>query len=187
MSETKPRRAPVKKAVVVVDANAETVSFHEPLLNESGEGNKWLPGALVLCARLGDLPPNLVTRAALHGINQKLADRYAGPEKSVVEVVPGWEQLLEGDWDAGSNGLPDYFAEAYAHVKGKEVPEIRTTISRILAGGDEAKIAHLRGWATEPRIVAAIAKIKAVRAAERAKAAAVAAKAAPAGELEDLV
>ena len=187
MSDVRTRKAPEKKAVVVTDLAARTVAIHRPLLNE-GAGPKWLPGESVLVADYGRLDGEIQTMLGLHGLKQKLADGYAGPDTDISEVSDIWDRLVEGDWDSGRSGtgLPRFFAEAYASVRGVALETVRPRINAILAGDDPDKLANLRQWAADPRVKAASEKIKAQKAAERAKAAAVAAKTAPAAELEDI-
>ena len=187
MSDVRARKAPEKKAVVVTDLAARTVVIHRPLLNE-GSGPKWVPGEAVLTADYGRLDPEIQTMLGLHGLKQKLADGYAGPDTDISEVADIWDRLVEGEWDSGRSGtgLPRFFTEAYATVRGVAIETVRPRINAILAGDDPDKLANLRQWAADPRVKAASEKIKAAKAAERAKAAAVAAKSAPTAALEDI-
>ena len=184
---TRARKAPEKKAVVVTDLVTRVVTIHRPMLNE-GSGAKWLPGEAVLTADYGRLDSEIQTMLGLHGLKQKLADGYAGPDTDISEVADIWDRLVEGEWDSGRSGtgLPRFFAEAYASVKNVPVETVRPKINAILAGDDPDKLANLRQWAADPRVKAASEKIKAAKAAERAKAAVAAAKTAPAAALEDI-
>ena len=190
---TRARKAPEKKAVVEFDAPSGVLTIGRPRLNE-GAGPKWLMGEIVLKADLHRIEPSydgMTGMAQLvlgHGLKQKLADAFAGPDADVSEAVDMWEQLVDGDWDSGRSGtgLPRFFAEAYAAVRGVAIETVRPRINAILSGDDLDKMANLRQWAADPRIRAAAEKIKAAKAAERAKAAVAAAKNAPVGALEDI-
>ena len=63
--------------------------------------------------RLDQLPGEMITRLALHGLSQKLGDSYADstkvtdPEKAATDV---WNNLKEGNWGRERGSSVDYDA-----------------------------------------------------------------------------
>lgn len=130
--------------------------------------------------RLADLPPDIVTRLALHGLSQKAGDSYASAKAAVEsgdypsaeafarEQVEGVVAMLTaGQWTSareGGGGVArvSLLVEAYARLKGCEVAEAKAIIDGL--DDDQQKAAR-----EVPAIKAAIATIKAERAAAAAE------------------
>jgi hypothetical protein len=83
---------------------------------------KFLASGNVLTGSLDSLKPEIVTQAALHGINQKLGDAAAGKQGDEAEeaVMSVWEQIVGGNWNAKAEpgeGRPSFVAEAVFELK----------------------------------------------------------------------
>ena len=117
-------------------------------------------------AALKGLPPETVTRLALHGLSQKMGDSYASAESveaAVLSATNTYAQLKKGVWTAGRSSSGGQIVDALARATGKKVEECRTVIS----GMDEDAIKELR---KHPQVKAALAAIRSEREAEKAKA-----------------
>lgn len=124
-------------------------------------------GEIVLSIELTDLPKEILTHLALHGIAQKLGDSYAGikdPSEAVTKATSVKERLVVGDWKAARTSASPrstQLAEALASVFKKTVDEAITVIASL----DKGQIADLRKDAS---VSAALQSIAAKRAAEKA-------------------
>ena len=108
MAEQKSTRAKVLDKDYDVDAGKIVITFQ-------ASGNK-------LEGLLSSLKPEIVTRAALHGLNQKLGDAAAGKQGDDAEeaVTSVWEQLVGGDWNAKAEtgeARPSFVAQAVYNLK----------------------------------------------------------------------
>ena len=129
----------------------------------------------VLEAKLEDIPEEIVTKLAIHGLSQKLGDSYAGADaehcfaaaKGVLEslVAGKWSQRREG---SGSGPRISQLAEALAEVTQKPVADC---VEKIAAMDDDTK----KSLREHAKIKAAIARIKVKRAQAEAEKAATAA------------
>lgn len=153
-----------KKATKVVEGDIITITFEET--NE------------VLAVDINEIPAEIISRLAMHGLSQKLGDSYAGAD--ITEAfgrasgVAG--DLKEGNWStrvAASGPRTTQLAEALAAATGKTLEEAAAKLETL---DDDAK----KGLRAHPQIKVELAKIKAVKAQEAAaKAAEGAADAAP--------
>lgn len=133
-----------------------------------------------LTVNLSDLPDEMLTHLALHGLSQKLGDSYSGEQdvaaaRALATAV--FDRLKEGNWKAvregGGGGRISDLAQALANVTGQSLEDCVTK----LADMEKDQKAGLRKHA---KIKAELAKI----AAERAQAAA---DKAASGESDDSV
>ena len=118
--------------------------------------------------KLDELPAEMHTRLALHGLIQKGGDSYAGvkdvneAKASVQKVI---DQLKAGAWRAAGEGEGKprigELAQAIATVVGKPIEEV----TGIVAAADDAK---RKGWRANPAVLAAIAELRAKKAREAA-------------------
>lgn len=90
---------------------------------------KFVASGNVITTRLDDLHPEIVIRAALHGINQKLGDTAAGKQGDEAEeaVNAVWEQIraaTDADgWNAkaeAGEARPSYIALAVFELKTEQ-------------------------------------------------------------------
>ena len=105
---------------------------------------------------LDDLPEEVVRRAAIHGISQKLGDGYSGitSVKEAIQVVDAiWEQLQTGDWNAKVSRTGKY-VEAIARVFNIDTAEAQAKYDAIKDDDD-----RMKAMKKHPSIVAAIAQI----------------------------
>jgi len=125
-----------------------------------------------MTVNLSDLPPEIVTHLALHGLSQKLGDAYSGEKDVAVargkaEAVA--KRLVNGDWKAvreGGGGRITDLAHALATVTGRTIEEAVGVIEGMTK---EAK-KDLRNHAQIKAELARITAERAAEAAERAKA-----------------
>jgi hypothetical protein len=124
-----------------------------------------------LTVNLSELPEEMITHLALHGLSQKLGDSYSGESDITVartKAAGVAERLNKGDWKAvregGGSKITD-LAHALATVTGKTVEESVTVISNMEA-------ADKKGLRNHPKIAAELAKITAARAQAKAEKAA---------------
>ena len=128
----------------------------------------------VLASRLDDLPGEIVTQLALHGLSQKLGDSYASAKGDVSAAFEAaskvMEQLKSGVWKAGREGgdgegagRVTELAQAVARFKNVEVEK---AIAALAALPKE----KLKEFRAVPAIKAIIAQIRLEKAnAELAK------------------
>jgi len=122
-----------------------------------------LPDGKQFAIALGDLPPTVVTRLAVHGLSQKIGDSYAGASEAesplayargaIEETI---KQLLAGDWRvaaAGGGPRATLLARALARVTGKALEDSIGVVDNLT---DDAK-KELRA---NPAIKASTAAIK---------------------------
>ena len=153
----------------IVNDEAQTVTF------DFGDG------AEPIVVRLSEMPAEIVTRLALHGISQKVGDSYASAAKAVDEgeadspeayarqrVTDVTGLLKSGDWAAAREGAGvtrvNLLVEAYARVKDCDIEQALRVIDSL--DEDQTKAAR-----KHPAIAAAMKVIKAERAAKAAEAA----------------
>lgn len=122
---------------------------------------------------LSDLPAEIVTQLALHGLSQKLGDSYAGVKGDAKEgfklASAVAERLRSGEFNAkregsGASGKVTDLARALAEVAGKELSEAVARLDQM----EKAEKLELR---RHPRIAAVLARMAAERAQEAALAA----------------
>jgi hypothetical protein len=114
---------------------------------------------------LSDINQELRTYAALHGLNQKLGDSYAGAE-SIDEAFSNAsdvaQSLREGEWNRkGGYGGGD-LAQAISNLTGKDLAEVIEVLGKM---NDEARKAIRK----RKDVAAEIAKIQAERKAAAAE------------------
>lgn len=132
---------------------------------------------------LSDLPAEIVTQLALHGLSQKLGDSYSGAANAVAEgeapdavtyaketIARVWATLTAGDWSAtrSGGGAISMLARAVAEVLGIEPAEAAAKLEGM---EKEAK----KKVQSSPKVAVVLARMKAenaARAAARAQAAA---------------
>lgn len=147
-------------------------------------------GQTYICS-LSDLPADMVTRLALHGLNAKVGDSASDPNDNAIEQMrKTWGELLEGNWSArgtsdGTSAVkrsPLFKAlMALATAAGKPVSE-ETIVEKINGLDKEQRKKTL----AHPQIAAKIAEINAQEAAEKAKKTKQAAKGASADDIAAL-
>ena len=117
-----------------------------------------------LVAPLETLAPGMVTRLALHGLEQKLRDSYSGadPEECAGLAQKVWDNLSKGVWTSrppggvGTSGkkLLVRAVEAVLRESGKPVPaELAETIDS-LSRSERAKLR------ADPRVAVKLAELK---------------------------
>ena len=131
----------------------------------------------VLSLGMADLNDEMRQRVALHGINQKVRDSFAGVKgdfaKGIENAKAIIEQLLAGQWRAarGEGEAKPRITELAAAISRLKGIEIEVATSAVQAADD----AKRKEWRAHPKIKAAIATIRAEKAqAELAAAGAVA-------------
>lgn len=129
-------------------------------------------GKEILC-KLGDLPPGMLERMALHGIAQKVGDSYSGVE-TVTEgrkvAIETWKNLMLGNFNARVSGAGSVLVEALARLKKVSIEEIREALDGL---DDDAR----KAIEAKPQVRAMVGIIR----GERAQA-----KLSGLGETEDL-
>lgn len=146
-------RASIAKKVTAEDLSGVTIKF------EDGQD---------LVANLADLPEDMLTHLALHGLSQKLGDSYSGEQDiSTARALASnvLERLKEGNWAAvreGGGGKISDLAHALSAVTGQPIE----ACTEKLAGMEKADKSGLR---KHPKIKAELARIAAERAAEAEK------------------
>ena len=113
--------------------------------------------------RLDQLPGEMITRLALHGLSQKLGDSYADstkvtdPEKAATDV---WNNLKDGSWGRERSSV-DYDA-AIAEAKGR--------LESYIASSDEEKVLFAKIGVTRAALEKVVTQaIKAKEKSEKAK------------------
>ena len=151
------------KKHVDVDARAVTILFEDDR---------------TVVINLDDLSDDMVRRAALHGLSQKLGDSYAGAKTATEDgadpVSWSFEQaddmatrIKAGEWAApraagtGTASAPSILAEAVAMATGKDVADV----IKVLADATKEQKTALR---KNPAVAKAIAEVKAKREAAKA-------------------
>lgn len=98
-----------------------------------------IPGRDAIRVNIADLPEDVVTRLAVHGLSQKLGDSYAGAGKEEQPLVYAAKrvsevaaQLVAGDWRVTGEGGPreTLLAKALARATGQALE----TCIEVLAG-----------------------------------------------------
>lgn len=125
----------------------------------------------VLEAFLDKLSPEIVTRAALHGLNQKLGDAASGLQgEEAEEAVMGvWEQISAGEWNAkreAGEARPSLVAEAVFEFKTKMGKIGDETLEQVVARYSGKEGAALRAAAMKRPEVAAIMEQKKIERAQ---------------------
>lgn len=117
---------------------------------------------------LGEIPADILTRAALHGISQKGGDAYSS-EKDPTEAAAKCREVLErlrtGDWAAQRErgvGSISLTVQAIADLRGVPVEAIQAKWATL----DEETQKALR---KDERVQAKMAEIKAARLAAKAE------------------
>lgn len=156
----------------------------------AGDGPQGAPGVAftsgeesIAAITLADLPADIVTRLAVHGLSQKIGDSYAGaasaerPFAYAVEAIKETiAQLVKGEWRVAAVGggpRATLLARAIARATGAALDSIMATIA-----GKEEELseddykAFLKALRADPAVKQATAAIKledAAAEAERAK------------------
>lgn len=156
-----------KKATKKIEGDILTIDF-------PAEGK-------TLTVDINELPPEIVSRLAMHGLSQKAGDSYAGADEGeCYDKASGVvEDLKKGEWTsrvAASGPKATQLAEALAAATGKTIEEAAAKIESL----DDEQKAALR---KHPQIKVKLAEIKAAKAAEAAQKAAAEVADAPALEI----
>jgi len=121
-----------------------------------------------ITVRLDDLPEEIIRRAALHGIAQKLGDAVAGASArgdtaaDMANTITALaDRLREGRWNAGATAGGGLLAEAIAALTGRDPGTVRAKLADM---SEEDK----KALAKRPDVAAMVARIRAERLAERA-------------------
>ena len=109
--------------------------------------------------RLDQLPSEMITRLALHGLSQKLGDSYADstkvtdPEKAATDV---WNNLKDGNWGRERGSSVDHDAL---------IAEANERLESYIASSDEEKLLFAKMGVTR----AALEKVvkQAIKAKEK--------------------
>ena len=139
----------------IIDTEAKSVTFN------FGEDQE------PLGLSLNDLPEEIVTHLALHGLSQKGGDSYAGKaDEAPQHVAAIFDQLKEGNWTSRASGSGGprvtQLATAISTVLGIELNEVVEKLA-----GMEAE--QRKAISNEPKVAAELARIKAEAAAKRQK------------------
>lgn len=131
-----------------------------------------------IAASIGDLKPDVVKQAALHGLLQKIGDAAAGhgdnPEQAFEACMAVYERLQLGDWkkptEKGEGARPTMVFEAI--LRAMEKKGTPTTLDKVQAAfsgddGEEKRKSILK----DPRVKAEYEALRAEAAAKRAAAA----------------
>lgn len=128
---------------------------------------KFLETQEELSVDINDIPAEVISRLAMHGLSQKLGDSYAGADGSEcfarANGVAG--DLKDGNWStrvAASGPRTTQLAEALAAATGKTLEEAAAKLETL--DEDEKK-----GLRAHPQIKVELAKIKATKAQEAAE------------------
>lgn len=145
-----------KKASKSIEGDILTIKFEET--NEE------------LVVDINNIPAEIISRLAMHGLSQKLGDSYAGADvaEAFARADGVAKDLLEGNWStrvAASGPRTTQLAEALAAATGKPLEEAAALVETM---DDEAK----KSLRAHPHIKAQLATIKATKAAEAAQKAA---------------
>lgn len=125
-------------------------------------------GNVLLSVNLKDLPKEILTNLALHGIAQKVGDSYAGVKvqsEAVDKAKAVADRLVAGDWRAARQAASPratQLAEALATAFGKTLEEANAALAKL----SEDQIKELR---KRPAIKLELQKIQAKKAAAKAK------------------
>lgn len=141
-----------KKATKSIEGDLLTIAF------ETGE---------TILANLADIPADILSRLAMHGMSQKLGDSYAGVDGAeAAEKANGvLTDLLAGNWStrvAASGPRTTQLAEALAAATGKTLEEAAGVLENM---DDEAK----KDLRKHPQIKVHLAALKAAAAAKAAE------------------
>lgn len=125
-------------------------------------------GATLEC-KISDLPQEIITKLAIHGMNAKVGDSAADPNTDALEQMTSvWEQLKAGEWNvrSGGDGSPrvTQLAEALVRATGQNM---ETVVSKLGEMSDDQK----KDLRKHPDVAAAIEDIKLEKAKAKAKAA----------------
>lgn len=119
--------------------------------------------------RLFAIPPELILKAAGHGIEQKLGDETAGTEDvddMVLDVDALIERLNKGDWttkrEGGGMAGTSVLLRALVEYSGKAVEEVK----KFLTGKTQAEKIALRN---SPKVKPIVDRIEAEKASKAAK------------------
>ena len=156
-----------KKAEKTIDGDVITIKFLET--NEE------------LAVNINDIPAEVISRLAMHGLSQKLGDSYAGAEtgEAFGRATGVASDLKDGNWStrvAASGPRTTQLAEALAAATGKTLEEAAAKLETL---DDDAK----KGLRAHPQIKVELANIKAKKAQEAAAKATAEAGDAPALEI----
>ena len=129
----------------------------------------------VITVDLNEIPDNIKSILAWHGLSQKLGDAYAGAEKSTStpeDLLRGvLEQLVAGDWvrkGEGTGPRVSLITEAVVRAKVAAGVDFATIDQGALSERLKVKKLRDRAMAT-PQVAAEYENIKAERATERAR------------------
>ena len=141
-----------KKATKTIDGDVITIRFEETQEE--------------LQVNINDIPADIISRLAMHGLSQKLGDSYAGAEvaESCARATGVASDLKEGNWSVRvASGSPrtTQLAEALAAATGKTLEEAAAKLETL---EDESK----KGLRAHPQIKVELANIKARKAQEAA-------------------
>lgn len=127
----------------------------------------------VLSLGMSQLNTEMQQRVALHGINQKVRDSFAGAKGDYtkgIEAAKGViEQLLQGQWRAarGEGEAKPRITELAAAISRLKGIELDVATAAVQAADDTKR----KEWRAHPKIKAAIAAIRAEKAAAELEAA----------------
>lgn len=113
----------------------------------------------------GDLPVDMFTRLALHGVAQKVGDSYAGattPDEAYANAEAVIEALYAGQWNAGRESTGGILVEAIARLTGKPIAECK-------AAFDALPEASQKAIAADVKVAAMVATIRLERAKAKAE------------------
>jgi hypothetical protein len=166
--------------------------------NETGVTIAHVDGSNTRTFAIGDLPPEMIARLAIHGLKQKLSDDVAAEPDTAAKVIgqsATFAKLQSGVWieraQSDPNGLTRAqveFAETAAKVFNKSVEDIKAALlamepdSENAAGNTVAgqRTLYIREKSKGKKMAAALAEL----AVEKARIKARNAKAAAKGESE---
>lgn len=161
--------AKTKRATRTIDAERNTVTFD------------FIDGGSPLVCDMSKLPPHIVARLALHGLNQKVGDSFAGPDTDARhEASSTFSELVAGQWTMRGTGepkAPTLLTEAVMTVVNRQrgalqPPQAPVTIEQTRAFLEEMSDEDRKAMKSEPAVAAEIAKITAERARDKARVAA---------------
>ena len=115
---------------------------------------------------INDIPADIISRLAMHGLSQKLGDCYAGADdgEHYGRFAAVLKDLTEGNWSTRvASGSPrtTQLAEALAAATGKTLEEAAAKLETL---DEDAK----KGLRAHPQIKVELANIKARKAQESA-------------------
>lgn len=117
---------------------------------------------------LSDIPSDLINRAALHGLSQKLGDAYSGCEGNIATAKAQFDDvlaaLMAGDWNRKGGSTGGVWVEAIAEAASVPFEE---ALEKYNAADEETR----KAMKAHPDVKAAKARIDYERAQAKAKSA----------------